>query len=69
MKNQTLGPNWFLTHTPAPGSHRDYAGAMGWGDARDEYAQPSALHTPATELARADQNERRAAAKLERLAR
>jgi hypothetical protein len=25
MKTQsTLGPNWFLTHTPAPGSERPY---------------------------------------------
>lgn len=35
MKNSNLGPNWFLTHTPAPGSERAYEPLPSDADAQE----------------------------------
>lgn len=34
MKN-TLGPNWFLSHVPAPGSERPYTPMPSFADAQE----------------------------------
>jgi hypothetical protein len=35
MKNPNLGPNWFLTHTPAAGSFRPYQPLPGIADVQE----------------------------------
>lgn len=65
MKN-TLGPNWFLTHVPAPGSERSYNGLSGLEELSEMSRAPL---TPMARVAAQDGAAERQQRKLERLAR